>query len=152
MTFPEQLPCRSASLNSEANTNDSPVSGMSSILSKHWRLHIDVWLKDENCHSSVSQLDWKDICPVQKLSLMTLHGEAELWVTIRKLKCILSKCKTKFVCFCLFEGAKIEQTFLYISIFGRCYLSYWNAHILKFWLVAWPSVLVCMCAQTCYFW
>lgn len=66
-----------SSIRCDANTNDSPVSGISSVQSDQWRPHIDVRLKMRTVSHLFVQLDWKAIHPVQKLSF-TLQRSKKL--------------------------------------------------------------------------
>lgn len=80
VTLPAQLP-RHSSLKCEANTNDSPVSGTSSIQSDHWRLHTDVWEKMRTVTHLLYSLPEKTSVPC----LAIPHWEKpQLWADVKK--------------------------------------------------------------------
>lgn len=90
--FPEQLP-HPSSLKSEANTSDSPVSGVSSVQSDHWTLHIDAWEKMRTVtHPSYSLTEKTSVLCKSRASLYHTKRSRDFGQTLRKNNAALNTC------------------------------------------------------------
>ncbi len=71
--FPEQLPCCIWSKHKRQLGEWRVQYPVETLKASHW-----CPTEDESCHLSLSQLHRKDICPVQKLSLVRRHWDPNL--------------------------------------------------------------------------